>query len=160
MVSRKLSSVSPGKPTITSTPIQASGLIDLICAIRFAKSSLRYLRRIFSKISSEPLCNGIWKCGAKRVALVRQKSMISLESRLGSIEDILNRSIPSILSSAFVSSKKFSSLPCPKSPILTPVRTTSLTSVAAIFLASIMVWAMLAFLLFPRANGMVQKVQK
>jgi hypothetical protein len=86
--------------------------------------------------------------------------MISLESRLGSIEEILNRSIPSILSSAFVSSKKFSSLLCPKSPILTPVRTTSLTSVAAIFLASTMVWAILAFLLFPRANGMVQKVQK
>ena len=55
--------------------------------------------------------------------LFATKSIMSSDKRFGSILEILNLSIPSTLSSSFISSSKVSPLLFPKSPIFTPVRT-------------------------------------
>jgi hypothetical protein len=62
--------------------------------------------------------------------------MISGVIKFGSIDDILYRSIPSILSSFFIRSSNFSPVLLPKSPVFTPVRTTSFMPLAAISFAS------------------------
>ena len=57
----KYSSVSPRVPTITSTPIKASGITSFTFRTLEAKSSVSYRRRISFSTSSLPDCNGIWK---------------------------------------------------------------------------------------------------
>ena len=111
IVSINSSSVSPGKPTITSTPIQQSSRRDLICFTRSAYNSRKYFLRIVCKTRLLPDCKGIWKCGTKRFESFKVKSIISLLSKFGSIDEILNRSIPSTLSNSFTKPRKFSSEP-------------------------------------------------
>ena len=86
--------------------------------------------------------------------------MISFDSKFGSIDEILMRSSPFRLSSAITKSRKFSSVDLPKSPMLTPVRIISFAPLSMAFLASINVLSIEAFLLRPRAKGMVQNEQK
>ena len=68
-------------------------------------------------------------------------------------------------SKAFSKSKKFSvcffppSSLLPKSPKLMPVNTISFTPLLASACASVTTFSMRSLLLFPRAIGMVQKVQ-
>ena len=87
--------------------------------------------------------------------------MISFDNKLGSIEEILNRSMFSTLSNALIKSKKVSLFPFSrtggrKSPIFTPVKTISFTPLLAISLAAFTTFVMLSERLAPLANGMVQ----
>ena len=59
----------------------------------------------FLSSSSEPDCKGMWKCGTKEED-VDTKSIVSSFNKFGSIDEILKRWIPSILSSSFTRSKK------------------------------------------------------
>src|SRR5690606_41576969 len=98
------------------------------------------------------------------------------EHKLGSIEDILNRSTSSTWSSSRIRSIKHSSffvlvpppescrvvrisVPFPKSPRFTPVRTISLTPDRPISLALLSTCSMALLRLFPRACGIVQNEQ-
>ena len=85
--------------------------------------------------------------------------MVSSVKRFGSIEDILNLSMPSTSLRAFIKSKKVCSLTPflkPKSPMFTPVKTISLTPLFAISLAAFTTFSIVSERLAPRASGIVQ----
>ena len=130
--SSKSSSVSPRTPTMTSTPMNALGIICLILLILYANRAVSYFRCISLSSSSLPLCSGMWKCGAKWRD-VATKSIISSVRRLGSMLDIRYLTSPSRLSKACMSSKNVSPVLRPKSPVFTPVRTISLAPSAMAF---------------------------
>jgi len=70
--------------------------------------------------------------------------------------DILYLSICSILSNSFIRSKKVSLLCFPKSPILTPVKTTSFFPSFSNSFAFKIVFSIVSLLLLPLAKGIAQ----
>ena len=92
--------------------------------------------------------------------------MTSLLTKLGSIEEILYRCIPSTSSNALIKSinnasflgfkPSITSVPFPKSPKLTPVNTISLMPPAAIFSALATTFSIVSDLEAPLACGIVQ----
>ena len=76
------------------------------------------------------------------------------------MDEILYLSIPSTSFNALSNSRKLSPVVLPKSPVFTPVSTTSFTPFAAISRAIFTHSQMGIFLLLPRANGTVQYAQK
>ncbi len=99
--------------------------------MRSAKNAVSYFLPMAFRSVSLPVCSGIWKCGWNFVPDAIQ-STISSVMRLGSIEEILYRSMPPTLSKAFSKSRNDSPVVRPKSPVFTPVRTISFTPSAAI----------------------------
>src|ERR1035437_9549537 len=89
----KSESDSPGKPTIISAPIPAKDSLFITILILVAKTSLVYLLLIRPRILSHPLCKGIWKWG-RIFSFVAVRSISSSVNKLGSIEEILNLSMP------------------------------------------------------------------
>ena len=145
-VSMKSSSVSPGKPVITSIPKNTFGPPGCSIAWRMrlilpAKNSVSYLLFMAFRMVSDPDWSGIWKCGRNFVPDAIQSTMLSVR-RFGSMEDILYLSMPSTSLRAFRRSRKLSPVLFPKSPVFTPVRTISFMPSAAISLA----WATMSFI--------------
>ena len=62
-VSAKSSSVSPGKPTMMSVVIAASGIAARTRSRMPRNFSDRYERRIARRMRSEPDCSGMCSCG-------------------------------------------------------------------------------------------------
>lgn len=62
-VCSKSSSVSPGKPTMMSVEIAASGIAARTFSMIPRKRSWRYERRMAFRTVSEPDCIGMWSCG-------------------------------------------------------------------------------------------------
>ena len=66
------------------------------------------------------------------------------------------RSTPFTLSNSFIKSINDSSLPLPKSPMFTPVKTISFLPELAILFAALTMENIFPLLLLPRASGIVQ----
>ena len=97
----------------------------------------------------------MWKCGRNFVPVAIQRRISSV-SRFGSIEEIRKRSMPDTASSAFSRSRKVSPVLLPKSPVFTPVSTTSTMPCVAMARACSTISAMGMLRLLPRASGTVQ----
>ena len=89
-VSVKFSSVSVGKPTMTSVVMPASGKYFRIKFTVRSKSAVRYFLFIFFKTSSHPLCKERWKCGQKFLRFFKRLTKSSL-IKLSSIDESLRR---------------------------------------------------------------------
>ena len=147
--------------------MHAWGITDLILDTLDSYNSLLYLRFINDNISLSPDCNGIWKWGINRFDWATN-SIISSLHKLGSILDILNLEIVLTSSNDAMRSIKrasfllrcpsITSVPCPKSPKLTPVRTISLQAWSPIWYASFTISSIVPLRDFPLANGIVQKL--
>ena len=113
-VSAKSSSVSPGKPTMMSVVIAASGIAARTRSRMPRNLSDRYERRIARRMRSEPDCSGMCSCGMT-VGVCAIASMTSSVNAAGCGDVNRTRSRPSIAPAA-----RSSLANAPRSPNSTP----------------------------------------
>lgn len=110
MVCSKSSSVSPGKPTMMSVEMAASGIAARTFSMMPRNRSCRYERRIAFRIVSDPDCIGMCSCGITFGVSAIAAITSSVKSR-GCGEVKRTRSSPSIFPQALSSLEKASRSP-------------------------------------------------
>ena len=88
-ISSKCASVSPGKPTMTSEPIDACGMRARMRSTSARSTPPCRAGASRAASSSEPCCSGRWKCGARRGDAATSSTISGVQS-IGSSELMRN----------------------------------------------------------------------
>ena len=159
-VSANSSSVSPGKPTITSV-VSAGDLYAFLSMSHFSKYCLQvYFLFILLSTESQPLCRLRWKCGHT----FELDEILSTNSSViipGSSEPSLILLIPLIFEIASISSISAPSLflSLPYDDMCIPVSTTSFIPASASSDTSARIASWLLLLILPLTYGIMQYEQ-